>query len=116
MAEHPKQVVQGSDIVFQITTNEPASVFGHVEVVVDSVDGGPTRSTNSNDLGTSRTATATLTMPLDAKTGKWKVVKMTFHADSGGVNTDLTPSGDLTFEVTPHGTLTLPSQASVEIR
>jgi hypothetical protein len=114
--EHPKQVTQGSDIVFKITTDKPANIEGSVGVVVVSADGSQLSSSNNSNLGTGQTGQAVVRIPLDAKTGKWKVVKVLFFAAGGGINKDLTPNGDLTFEVTAHEPLVLPSQANVEIR
>jgi len=113
--EAPKKVTQGSDIVFQITTDKPANVAGNVGVQVVSVDGNQTLNSNTYSLGTGRTASVSLTIPLDAKTGTWKVTKVTFYASSGGIFNDLTPSGELTFEVS-HEFVVLPSKAEVEIR
>lgn len=111
--ESAKKVVQGSKIIFQITTDKPANVVGGVDLLAVSVEGGePLGSAGRLD---GRTATAELPVPLDAKPGKWKITKVTFRA-SGGVFKDLTPKGDLTFEVTPHDPIILPSQADVEIR
>jgi hypothetical protein len=56
-----------------------------------------------------------LAIPLDTKVGKWKFVKVVFKANSGGLDKDLTPSGDLTFDVIPHDPLVVPSDAKVEI-
>lgn len=112
--EMPKKVEQGSDINFQITTDQAASVAGSVAVHVESVDGGGTFNSSSYALN-DKTVVVVYTIPFDAKLGKWKVTKVIFSGP-GGISKDLTTSGDLTFEVTPHGTLTLPSRASVEIR
>jgi hypothetical protein len=112
--EMPKKVEQGSDITFQITTDKPANVAGNVNVQVASADGSQTFVSGGYVLR-DRTATVGYTVPIDAKIGNWKVVKVSFSG-TGGIRKDLTPSGDLIFEVKPHGTLVLPSQANVEIR
>jgi len=112
--EMAKKVEQGSNITFQITTDKTANVGGGVAVQIAPADGSQTLNSSNYALN-DRTATIGFTMPFDAKLGKWKVVKVSFSG-TGGISKDLTPSGDLTFEVTPHGTLVLPSDAKVEIR
>jgi|SRR6267378_4060078 len=111
--EAPKKVKQGDVIVFQITTDKPASVAGGVGVQIVSLDDGTAMTSSYYSIGTGQKVNVGYTIPLNAKTGKWKISKVLFSVD--GISQDLTPKGDLTFEVTSHDTLILPSQAVVEI-
>jgi hypothetical protein len=114
--EAPKKVEQGDTIQFQITIDQAANIEGYVGLKVASVDGSQTLQSNNYVLRTGRTGVVNVQIPVDAKTGKWKVVKVFFHVSNGAIEKELTTSGDLTFEVTPHETLVLPSQATVEIK
>ena len=111
--ESPKKVKQGSEIVFQIATDKPSSVPGGVAVQIVSGDGTPVNSSSSS-IGMGQKVNVGYSVPFNAKLGKWKVSKVLFYV--GGIVQDLTPKGDLTFEVTPHDPLILPSQADVEIQ
>ena len=114
--EHSKTVEQGSVISFQITTDKAGNVPGSVGIDLASVEGNSPLHTSTYALGPDGKVTVSLTIGLDTKTGRWKISKVYFHANSGGLDKELTPSGDLTFEVVPHQTLILPSKAEVEIR
>lgn len=108
-------VQQGSTMVLQITTDTPASVAGTVAVqVIPPGAGLPISSTSSSFSG--RTVNINVTIPLDAMTGSWRIMRVTFHSSAGGPDKDLTPAGNLTFRVTPHAPLVLPSQASIAIQ
>src|SRR5258708_5807182 len=113
--EAPKKVVQDSSINFQITLDKAANVEGEVDVEVVSVEGGQPLPASGVHIGMSRSSvTVTQAIPLNAKTGKWKISKITFIAGAG-IRKDLTPKGDLIFDVTAHEPPILPSQANVEI-
>ena len=109
--EAPKSVKQGSNLVLNITTDIAANVSGNVNVQFSDSDGHMVSSGGYGLKGT--TATVTYGMPLNAKTGTWRIVKISFEAN--GEDKDLTPEGDLTFKVSPHDPLVLPSRATVEI-
>ncbi len=109
-----KTVKQGSDLPIQITLDRAASISGFLDLEAAPVSGGEPISRNCGVQ--EKTATCAMTLSLEAKTGAWKFTKVVFVANSGGVKRDLTPLGDLTFEVTPHEKLVLPSQATFEIR
>ncbi len=112
--EAPKKVVQDSSINFHITLDKAANVEGEIDVETSSVDGGSPLTSGSH-ITMGRIVNITLAIPLNAKTGKWRISKITFIAGAG-IRKDLTPKGDLIFEVTPHEPPILPSQASVEIQ
>jgi hypothetical protein len=107
-------VQQGSTMVLQITTDTPASVAGTVAVQVIPPAGLPISSTSSSFSG--KTVNVNVTIPLDAMTGSWRIMRVTFHSSAGGPDKDLTPGGNLIFRVTPHAPLVLPSQASIAIQ
>ena len=115
-AQQGAKVEQGSVISFQITTDKAGNVPGSVGIDLASVEGNTPLHTSTYALGPDGKVTVSLTIGLDTKTGRWKISKVYFHANSGGLDKELTPSGDLTFEVVPHQTLILPSKAEVEIR
>jgi hypothetical protein len=112
--EAPKSVRQGDNVNFQITTDKPASVPGGVGLQVSDAGGHVFNSSNYALNGS--VVRVTMTIPLDSKAGKWKVVKVTFTPGAGGETKDLTPDGDLIFEVLPHEPVVYPSRARVEIR
>jgi hypothetical protein len=112
--EAPKKVVQDSSINYHITLDKAANVEGEIDVEAASADGG-TPLTSGSHITAGRTVNITLAIPLNAKTGKWRISKITFIAGAG-IRKDLTPKGDLSFEVTPHEPPILPSQANVEIQ
>jgi hypothetical protein len=112
----PKKVAQGSDIEFQITLDKAPNVVGAVQVYSVSVDGGdPVQGGAHMTIPMGRNVTATQNIPLGARIGKWKISKVVFVSADGTINKDLTPKGDLTFEVTAQP-LVLPSQADIDIR
>jgi hypothetical protein len=112
--ETPKKVKQGSSIAFSVTTNAPANVIGNLYIQLLDPDGQKANTSGNTLNGT--TAGVGYTIPLNGKTGTWRVDKVVFRAGAGGEDKDLTPEGDLTFEVSPHDPLVLPSRATVEIQ
>jgi hypothetical protein len=108
-------VEQGSTLALQVTTDTPASVAGTVTVEVMPPGAGlPVSSTSGSFSG--KSVNVNVTIPLDAMTGSWRVMRVTFHSSAGGPDKDLTPDGSLTFRVTPHAPLVLPSHASIAIQ
>ena len=90
-----------------------ASDIGDAEA--SPADGGASVSSHAYSLG-GQSVTVPVGIPVDAKPGKWKITKVYFQANSGGIRKDLTPKGDLSFEVMPNQSLDLPSEATVEIQ
>ena len=113
--EKPKSVEQGSSVVLQITTDTAPSVGGTVAVQVMPPEGGMPLSASAA-MPSGKTVSISLTVPLNAATGTWRIMRVIFHPSAGGPDKDLTPDGSLTFRVMPHGSVVLPSRASIAIQ
>src|SRR5580704_14312 len=60
--EHPKTVIQGSDLIFQITTDKPANIAGNVSVEIAPAEGGESLFSNNPTLMNTK-AVAAVTIP-----------------------------------------------------
>jgi len=113
--EKPKNVKQGSTLPLEINTDKASNVSAsYLNVQIGPVGGDAVTGGNCGNFQGTKAACG-LAIPFDAKLGTWKIMKVTFNAGTG-LSKDLTPTGDLTFEVTPHENLVLPSQAAIEIK
>jgi hypothetical protein len=102
-------------MVLQVTTDTPPTVAGTVVIQVMPPGGGLPISSTSPSFS-SKTVNVNVTIPLDAMTGSWRIMRVTFHSSAGGPDKDLTPEGNLTFRVTAHAPLVLPSKANIAIQ
>ena len=78
-----KDVQQGSSITLQITTDAQATMPGTVSVQIMPPDGGQQLSASSSSF-TGKTVSVPVTVPLNAATGSWRVMRVTFHPSAGG--------------------------------
>jgi hypothetical protein len=116
MAASPHEVKQGEQVTIQVKVNPAPNVGGRLDVYVApegstslGVNGGNGVSpgqTSAGDIG--------ITIPIDAKLGHWKVIKVVFQPGSSAQH-ELTISGNPVFEVVKRDTV-LPTSADVQVK
>ena len=114
----PKVVKQGASLPLQVTIDKSTNVPGaYLAIRITPVHGAPGAAVETNcNLKERTTDICGQQLPLDANIGEWKVARIVFKSNRGGLDKELTVSGDLTFDVIPHEPFTLPADAKVEIK
>jgi uncharacterized protein YodC (DUF2158 family) len=107
------KIPQGDNISMDLTLDKAPNVGGSIGVTAfpeGAVNGGI--SMGCNIASGSAKCTAGVSVPLDAKLGKWVISEITFQPYAGTAKT-LAKHGDTSFEVVAHGELILPDGATV---
>jgi hypothetical protein len=107
------KIPQGDNISMDLTLDRAPNVSGSIGVTAfpeGAVNGGI--SMGCNITSGSAKCTAGVSVPLDAKLGKWVISEITFKPYAGTAKT-LAKHGDTSFEVVAHGQLILPDGATV---
>lgn len=108
-----KQVRQGDVIDADVSVDPAPSLDGVVYLHVGP-DGGADQLVLSCGLPKAVTkCEASGRMPLDAKLGKWTIMKISFQPSAPSAEKELSRNGDLSFQVDPHGDVVLPDSATV---
>lgn len=116
MTATPHEVKQGEQVMIQVKISPAPNIAGRVDVFAapegltsPTVIGGNGVSpgqTNVGEIG--------ITMPVDAKLGRWRVVEVRFQPGNSASH-DLTISGTPIFEVVKRDTV-LPTSADVQVK
>lgn len=107
------KVTQGDNVSITLVLDKASNLAGSIGVTTmpeGVVNGGLSLGCNVNPGQTQCTATST--MALDAKLGKWVVSGITFTPFAGQAKA-LAKHGDSLFEVVAHGEVILPDSATV---
>jgi hypothetical protein len=116
MAASPHKVKQGEQVTIQVKVNPAPNVPGRVDVWV--AQEGSTSLNNNGGNGVSPGQTSVgeigITVPVDAKLGAWKVIKVSFQPP-GSSQRELAISGDTIFEVVKREAV-FPTSADVQVK
>jgi hypothetical protein len=116
MAASPREVKQGEQVTIQVKVSPAPNVGGRLDVFV-AADGSTSPSVNGgNGIGPGQTSTGDIgiTIPIDAKLGHWRVIKVVFQAGNSPQH-ELTISGSPVFDVVKRETV-LPTSADVQVK
>jgi hypothetical protein len=108
-----KGIHQGDNVSMIVSLDRPSNVAGVLTVHASSQDGGLFSLACNLTNGASGCG-MTNRLPLDAKTGKWSIKKITFqNVFASNSEKELTINGEMSFTVAAHGEIMYPQSATV---
>jgi hypothetical protein len=116
MATSPRKVKQGEQVSIQVKVSPAPNVLGRVDVYVAPEGSTALNVNGGNGVGPGQETVGEIgiTIPIDAKLGDWRVIKIVFQPGSSGQH-DLTILGNTTFEVIKRETV-LPTSAEIQVK
>ncbi len=116
MATSPHKVKQGEQVTISVKVSPAPNVPGRLDIYV-APEGSTSLGVNGGNglsAGQSTAGDIGITIPIDAKLGEWKVIRVVFQPGSSAQH-ELTISGSAVFEVVKHDTV-LPTSADVQVK
>jgi hypothetical protein len=107
-------VKQGSALKVTVSLDKAPNHVGSLSIDVAAADDDSSKFALGDRWPEGqKTGSVGGTVPFNAKLGKWVVKKISYQAYAAQKATDLTTSGDLSFQVIAHDEIVAPSAATV---